>query len=241
MTPLAQQKPGREPLAGVVKERPKERPSVDDARVDRRSRQVRALYAIGSARWYGPFRRAWTSLTSRRAEKRFDHLTEAAVAGGGRVLDVGCGTGYNLGRLRRLELPFSSYTGIDLTPAMLAIAQSEFANESRAEFAEMDLHDLATTEQRFDVVLCTWVVSHLADPKTAFKLAHEVLEMGGNALFLVMTEPRWGVRWWFAPLARIFRAQVVSPTVFDDLPGRVRLTRFAFGLVTLVELTRDQE
>lgn len=212
-----------------------------DARVNRRSRKVRALYTIGSARWYDLFRRAWTWLTSRRAEEHFDRLTEAAVFKGSCVLDVGCGTGYNLGRLGRLELPFSSYLGVDLTPAMLAIARNEFADEARAEFAEMDLHDLGTTEQRFDVVLCTWVVSHLADPRAAFELAYKLLATGGRALFLVMSEPRRSVRWWFAPLARIFRAQVVSPAVFDGLPGAVRLTRFTFGLVTLVELTKDQE
>jgi SAM-dependent methyltransferase len=44
------------------------------------------------------------------------------------VLDIGCGTGHNLGRLRRLGVPFESYRGVDLTNSMLAIARQRYAD-----------------------------------------------------------------------------------------------------------------
>ena len=51
-----------------------------------------------------------------------------------RILDLGCGTGANLARLRRLGLPFASYTGLDLTPAMLARAQARLDGQAPAGY-----------------------------------------------------------------------------------------------------------
>ncbi len=211
-----------------------------EASLNRHTAAVRAVYGLASARWYDPFRTAWTWATSRRAEARVDELIEGALRPGSRVLDVGCGTGYNLGRLQCLGVPFATYLGVDLTPAMLAVARTKYADEARAEFVGMDLHDLSAMDERYDLVLCTWVASHLADPRAAFEVAHSRLGPKGRAIFLVMTAPRWSIRWWFAPLARIFRAKVVDPAVFRGLPGETSLTRFTGGLVSLIEMTASE-
>jgi len=153
-------------------------------------------------------------------------------------LDVGCGTGFNLTRLRRLEAPFASYLGVDLTPEMLAIARRKHADEPRAAFVRMDLRDLDALDSRFDIVICTWVVSHLVDPQAGIAVMCDLLADDGRALLLMMTRPRWSLRWWLAPLVRIFRARFVDPAVFDGLRGKTRVRRFAAGLVALLEVRR---
>jgi SAM-dependent methyltransferase len=77
-------------------------------------RRIRHLYSLFDARWYDPFRALWERLTSRAAEDELDRLVRESAAEGFRVLDIGCGTGHNLGRLRRLGVHFESYRGIDL-------------------------------------------------------------------------------------------------------------------------------
>jgi SAM-dependent methyltransferase len=204
-----------------------------------RARRVRALYGIAGARWYDPFRAAWTALTSRPAEAVLDRLIVEVARPDSRVLDIGCGTGYNLARLRQLAVPFGTYLGVDLSPAMLAIAREEHAGEPRSRFVEGDLHALATMEQRFDLVVCTWVASHLERPRDVFELAYQLLAPGGHAVFLLMTPPPWYVRWWFAPLVRLFQTRWVDPEVLRDLPGLAWAQHFRGGLVTAVHLVRE--
>lgn len=208
-------------------------------RAEGRARRVRALYGIGEARWYDGFRAAWTTFTSRPAEAALDRLIVEAARPGCRVVDVGCGTGYNLARLRRLDVPFGTYRGVDLSPAMLAIAKAHHAGDARAEFVEGDLHALRTMQDRFDLVLCTWVASHLERPRDVLEVAYHLLAPGGHAMLLLMSRPRWYIRWWLAPLVHLFQARWVDPGVLENLPGLASTASLRAGLVTAVHLVRE--
>ena len=201
-----------------------------------RAERVQTLYRLAGARWYDPFRVLWERLTSRAAEAELDRLVREHAAEGCRVLDIGCGTGHNLGRLHRLGVPFESYRGVDLTSSMLAIARQRYADETRATFVESDLHDLSGAPERFDLILCTWVLSHLERPHDAFEIAHRLLAPGGHALFLTLTHPRWYVSWWFTPLVRLFQARYVEAAALQSLPGLATIQTWTAGLVTLVHL-----
>ncbi len=217
----------------------KERDEMDRTSTDRRSPSVRQVYRFGNARWYDAFRTIWTWATSRTAEAKLDQCLREAASDGCRVLDIGCGTGFNVGRLQRLGIPFGSYLGVDLTDAMLTIAREHYAGEPRASFLEADLATLPGTSERFDVVLCTWVASHLDHPREAFEIGFEVLAPSGQAFFLTMTQPKWYVSWWFAPFAYLFQARFVDPDSLADLPGLKRLETGAAGLVTSVCLQKE--
>lgn len=206
----------------------------------RRSR-VQSLYQIGGARWYDPFRLLWTRLTSRAAEAEFDRLLSESATEGCRVLDLGCGTGHNLGRLQRLGVPFESYRGVDLTEAMLDIAEEHYREEPRATFTRSDLHDLAQAADRFELVLCTWVASHLEQPRDVFEIAHRLLVPGGHALFLTLTQPHWYLAWWFTPFVRLFQARYVPPEMLRNLPGLEMRRTWTAGLTTLVHLKKTTE
>ncbi len=200
---------------------------------------MRRVYRFGSARWYDTFRTIWTWVTSRTAEAKLDQWLREAAIDGCRVLDIGCGTGFNVGRLRRLGVPFGSYLGVDLTDAMLAVAREHYAGEPRASFLEANLAMLPGTPERFDLVLCTWVASHLDHPREAFEIGFEVLAPSGQAFFITMTQPRWYVSWWVAPFAHLFQARFVDPDSLADLPGLQRIETSAAGLVTIVRLQKE--
>lgn len=86
-------------------------------------------------------------------------LVEALVGPEPKVLDLACGTGSISDRLLR-RFPGATSTGVDLDPALLAIARGTFAedeNKGRARFVTADLRDPGWTERlphrSFDAVL----------------------------------------------------------------------------------------
>ncbi|MFJ1745089.1 class I SAM-dependent methyltransferase [Streptomyces sp. NPDC088116] len=82
--------------------------------------------------WYMPDR-----------EERFRvmlDMVEAAVGPAPRVLDLACGTGSITDRLLR-RFPGATSTGVDLDPALLAIARGYFTGDDRVSFVTADLKD----------------------------------------------------------------------------------------------------
>ncbi|MFJ6695563.1 class I SAM-dependent methyltransferase [Streptomyces sp. NPDC091272] len=67
-------------------------------------------------------------------------MVEAVVGPEPRVLDLACGTGSITGRLLA-RFPGATSTGVDLDPALLAIARGTFEGDGRAEFVTADLMD----------------------------------------------------------------------------------------------------
>ncbi|MFF4577240.1 class I SAM-dependent methyltransferase [Streptomyces sp. NPDC001373] len=82
--------------------------------------------------WYMPDR-----------EERFRvmlDMVEALTGPAPRVLDLACGTGSITDRLLK-RFPEAVATGLDLDPALLAIARGHFAGDDRAAFVTADLKD----------------------------------------------------------------------------------------------------
>ncbi|MEV7280802.1 class I SAM-dependent methyltransferase [Streptomyces sp. NPDC093111] len=98
--------------------------------------------------WYMPDR-----------EERFRvmlDMVEALVGPEPRVLDLACGTGSITDRLLR-RFPKATSTGVDLDPALLAIAEGYFAGDERVSFVTADLKDpqwaAALPHDTYDAVL----------------------------------------------------------------------------------------
>ncbi|MET8124463.1 class I SAM-dependent methyltransferase [Streptomyces sp. NPDC005065] len=98
--------------------------------------------------WYMPDR-----------EERFRvmlDMVEAVVGPEPRVLDLACGTGSITDRLLK-RFPEATSTGVDLDPALLAIARGSFAGDERATFVTADLKDPEWVERlphdTYDAVL----------------------------------------------------------------------------------------
>lgn len=67
-------------------------------------------------------------------------MVEALVGPRPRVLDLACGTGTITARLLA-RFPEATSTGVDLDPALLAIAGGTFAGDARVSFVTADLKD----------------------------------------------------------------------------------------------------
>lgn len=97
----------------------------------------------------------------------------------GDVLEVAIGTGRNL--------PFYPdavrLTGLDLSPAMLEIAQTRARESGRSvELHEGDAHALPYDEASFDTVVCTFSLCNIPDHRQAIREMHRVLRPGGLLL-----------------------------------------------------------
>ncbi|MFI5616329.1 class I SAM-dependent methyltransferase [Streptomyces sp. NPDC051567] len=67
-------------------------------------------------------------------------MVEALAGPAPRVLDLACGTGSITDRLLK-RFPEATSTGVDLDPALLAIARGHFAGDGRVTFVTADLKD----------------------------------------------------------------------------------------------------
>jgi ubiquinone/menaquinone biosynthesis C-methylase UbiE len=114
----------------------------------------------------------------------------------GRVLEVAIGTGLNL--------PFypadTTIAGIDLSPAMLAIARQRAADLG----VHVDLHTgdaeaLPFDDAVFDTVVCALSLCTIPDPATAIAEMRRVLVPGGRLLLLdhigSTWPPIWAAQW----------------------------------------------
>lgn len=93
------------------------------------------------------------------------------------LLDVGCGTGPMIELLLR-ELPDKKYTGVDLTPRMIEVAQEK--KLANTKFVVGDSENLPFAEDSFDVVVCTNSFHHYPHPQAFFNGVARVLRAGGR-------------------------------------------------------------
>jgi SAM-dependent methyltransferase len=91
-------------------------------------------------------------------------INEITRAGRGRVLEVACGTGI----LSRM-LVYSSYHGLDISPAAIDVARQKSEKTPRPAAAALptyevaDFHDWPLPDQPFDVTVCVDAISSFRD------------------------------------------------------------------------------
>lgn len=98
------------------------------------------------------------------------------------LLDVGCGTGTLLHTALQ-QTPGLHVVGVDLTPAMLAIARQKLPNTATLQQASADC--LPFADHRFDWVVSSSVFHYLRNPRTALAELRRVLKPEG---YLVLTD-----------------------------------------------------
>jgi SAM-dependent methyltransferase len=99
------------------------------------------------------------------------------------VLDLGCGNGYYLARLRA-AYPEKDYLGIDRSPELIDIARTTHGG-ARLHFAIGDLHRPALPHP-VDIVLLRFVIQHLNDLGSLLTTVGPLLSKGGA---LIVIEP----------------------------------------------------
>lgn len=122
----------------------------------------------------------------------------------GNVLEVGVGTGKNLGHYGRK----AKVTGIDLSPKMLEKAKQKINSlKGNYELLVMDAQHLKFKDRSFDYVVCTFVLCSVPEPVGALKEMKRVCKKRGK---IIMLEHVLSDNWFIAlfqhihnPLTRI--------------------------------------
>ncbi len=129
----------------------------------------------------------------------------AAERVGGRILEVGVGTGMSLPEYRWT----SRVVGVDLSLPMLRKAK-ERVEEHRLTnvdgLAVMDAQRLGFPDAVFDVVVAQYVITTVPNPEATLDEFARVLKPGGEIVLINHLGAETGLRrsleQWFAPLAR---------------------------------------
>ena len=121
-------------------------------------------------------------------------LVAPEAIAGAHILDLGSGSGQDAYVLAQLVGEAGSVTGIDATPAQLAIAErhrdwhrERFGHaRSNVRFVEGDIQQLGSLglpEGQFDVIVSNCVINLVADKAAVFAAAHRLLKPGGELYF----------------------------------------------------------
>jgi phosphatidylethanolamine/phosphatidyl-N-methylethanolamine N-methyltransferase len=134
---------------------------------------------------------------------------EASIAAaervGGRILDVGIGTGISLTGYS----PKIRVVGVDYCEPMLRKAHERVAEHALAHveaLAVMDAQQLAFPDATFDAVVAQYVITTVPDPEAALDEIARVTKPGGEIILVNHLGAEMGLRraieQGFAPLAR---------------------------------------
>jgi phosphatidylethanolamine/phosphatidyl-N-methylethanolamine N-methyltransferase len=176
--------------------------------------------------------------------------TNAATRVGGRILNVGVGTG--------LELPYFDKSheviGVDISEPMLRKAQERVDREKLANIkglCVMDGANLSFADNSFDCVVAQFVITTVPQPEKTLDEFARVLKPGGEIILVNHIGAERGLRAsferWFSQHARKLGWSPEFPfkriSDWAEKNGKVRLlerrTVPPFGVFTLMRFSRE--
>jgi ubiquinone/menaquinone biosynthesis C-methylase UbiE len=202
---------------------------------------LQAVYKVW-ARYYDDFNRWFSNWKGiRQAETALEAALTAHVTPEVRILDLGCGTGSNADRIVRLDLPFQAYLGADLSEHMLTAARKKHTDrpDMRFELIRLDRDELPDGE--YDVVLATWVFSHLQEPERLVERIVSRLKPGGVLLATFKAERNWLIDTLLWPFYKSYDAVPVRRSSVAKFPHLVRMDRYWGGWATFIVCQRPVE
>ena len=203
------------------------------------TKQVQTLYTFGHAKWYDMFMHLWIPLVARKAEQEFQEFMKQNCNSHTEILELGSGTGRNLESFKKQKIPFKSYCGIDFSKAMLAIAKRKFQNYTNIEFKE---GDISTVKEKriFDLIICTWVLSHTQNPSEIVNHAQQFLKKNRKMYIICFTKPYWYINTWFYPLAKyLFKMKYVSEKEIQNFQNLTKRRTRSHGMTTNIVLEKS--
>jgi demethylmenaquinone methyltransferase/2-methoxy-6-polyprenyl-1,4-benzoquinol methylase len=159
-----------------------------------------------------------------RRRTRDEAVRRLRLGPGDSVLEVGSGTGANLGRLVGAVGPAGSVTGIDLSPAMLERAEGVRAANGweNVTLLEQDAGRLDGSD-RFDAVLFSLSYSVLPEPRRTLEAVWERLRPEGSIVIMDAGLPGGRLGLLLRPLANaVSRATVLGDPdsrPWEDIAG----------------------
>ena len=129
------------------------------------------------------YEHGWLGQLHREIVDRATAIALASHPSPSRILDVGCGTGYQLRLLAHRCPDAVELAGIDPAPAMVEVAQASAADPRIAAqmgFAEQ----LPYVDDAFDLVLSTTSFDHWADQRAGLRECARVLAADGRLVLV---------------------------------------------------------
>lgn len=202
---------------------------------------VREIYRT-IAGGYAAIDPQWREWLYQGAHRDFDEALARVLPVGGDVLDLGSGIGANLARLRELDLPFGSYTGVDQSDAMLRQARGKFSDVQNAQFLQRSLITDALPDGPYDLITSTWVLEHLPDTRPVINMAWEQLRPGGHMVLLFETEGSTLADRLLAGMYPSLSLRRIPAAEIRSYPGKTTIERYqgVFGELTLVMIAKPE-
>ncbi|MBN1560736.1 class I SAM-dependent methyltransferase [candidate division KSB1 bacterium] len=128
--------------------------------------------------------------------KNYEHRyrlieNQAAKFPGGKILEVGCGAGWELVHWARCGM---KATGLDLSAAALELAQKNLQhNNLQAELKHGSAEELPFDDNTFDVVASLGVLHQTESTQKAVTEVWRVLKPGGEALITLYYKYSWKI------------------------------------------------
>lgn len=121
----------------------------------------------------------WDTICNHDRDKINQILDLLDIGEGGRILDVGTGTGilvpFVLSRVGRI----GKITAVDLAEKMLEVARKKF-DYPNVQFIQGDILEMELPENNYDFILCYSVFPHFADKQLAILRMSKYLKKGGK-------------------------------------------------------------
>jgi ubiquinone/menaquinone biosynthesis C-methylase UbiE len=129
-------------------------------------------------------------------------LAQIGIPRGGRIVDLGCGTGNSLLWFAEQVGPEGEVTGVDVSAEQLAIAaeQAKRAGHRNIRLVEANVYETGLPRDAFDVVHCRFLLCHLVRSLDGLREMAAIAKPGGlviafdvdlNGLFSVPPTPAY--------------------------------------------------
>ncbi|WP_278955788.1 class I SAM-dependent methyltransferase [Aquipseudomonas alcaligenes] len=144
----------------------------------------------------------------------------------GRVLEIGIGTGLNLGFYDADRV--STIVGVDPAAQMQSLArQRAAAIDIPVEMIALELGQIQAADASFDSIVCTFTLCTIPDPLAALQEMRRVLKPGGQFLFGEHGRaPDLKVRVWQDRLTPLWRPLAGGCHLNRDIPALLKAGGF---------------
>ena len=157
------------------------------------------------ARVYDPMNLVISAFQEPRWRRRAVALTGAGP--GDRILDVATGTGKVAADLHARVQPGGNVLGVDISPAMIRIAQRRFNDRAGLSYVVGDALSLPTEDGTFDAATIAFGMRNLPDYRKGFAELARSVRPGGRIVCLEIARPRRRIarilQFWFDKIVPI--------------------------------------